>query len=90
MSQKTKIIGVKHFGASVYLGTDKFGNPMWTRDPNRIMQYLCDGYRYRFNQFRALREGKRVKTVDAETGEEKWISIPLGGEDVNVPATALS
>lgn len=85
MSQKTKIIGVKHSGASVYLGTDKFGNPMWTRDPNRIMQYLCDGYRYRFNQFRALREGKRVKTVDAETGEEKWISIPLGGEDVEQP-----
>lgn len=85
MSQKTRIIKVKHSGASIYLGNDKFGNPMWTRDPNKIMDYFCDGHRYYFNQFRALRNGRGDRVEDPETGEVTWINKPLGGHDVKPP-----
>ena len=37
MSQKAKITKVKHSGVSVYLGTDRFGNPKWTKDTDTIM-----------------------------------------------------
>lgn len=79
MSQKVKIIKVKHKGASLYLGDDKWGNPTWTRDPDRIMEYLCDGWRYRFNQFRATRT-RGVKVVDEKTQEVSYKQVPLGGE----------
>ena len=49
MSQKVRINGVKHAGASVFLGVDHCGNPCWTRNPERVMVWLCDGWRTRFN-----------------------------------------
>lgn len=33
MSQKVRIDGVKHVGASVFLGVDHCDNPCWTRNP---------------------------------------------------------
>lgn len=36
MSQKVRINGVKHTGASVFLGVDRCGNPCWTRNPERV------------------------------------------------------
>ena len=50
MSQKVRIDGVKHVGASVFLGVDHCNNPYWTRNPERIMVWLYDGWRTRFNQ----------------------------------------
>ena len=55
MSQKVRIDGVRHTGASVFLGVDHCGNPCWTRNPERIMAWLCDGWRVRFNQRREQR-----------------------------------
>ena len=49
MSQKVRIDGVKHAGASVFLGVDHCNNPCWTRNPERVMVWLCDGWRTRFN-----------------------------------------
>ncbi len=81
MSQKVRIDGVKHTGASVFLGVDHCGNPCWTRNPERIMVWLCDGWRTRFNQRREQRP-HNVPVKD-EAGEIiDWIKEPLGGPDV--------
>ena len=82
MSQKVCINGVKHVGASVFLGVDHCGNPCWTRNAERIMVWLCDGWRTRFNQ----RRGQRPHNVPIknEAGEiVDWIKEPLGGPDVS-------
>ena len=82
MSQKVRIDGVKHAGASVFLGVDHCGNPCWTRNPERIMVWLCDGWRTRFNQRREQRQ-HNVPIKD-ENGEiVDWIKEPLGGPDVS-------
>lgn len=59
MSQKVRIIKVRHAGASVYLGDDSCRNHCWTRNPERIMDWLCDGWRTRFNQHREHRTIRR-------------------------------
>ena len=82
MSQKVRIDGVKHVGASVFLGVDHCGNPCWTRNPERIMVWLCDGWRTRFNQRREQRT-HNVPIKDEATSEiVDWIEEPLGGLDV--------
>ena len=81
MSQKVRIDGVKHNGASVFLGVDHCGNPRWTRDPERIMVWLCDGWRTRFNQRREQRP-HNVPVKDEAGGIVDWIEEPLGGPDV--------
>lgn len=80
MSQKVQILGVKHSGGSVYLGEDSSANPQWTRDAHQIMDWLCDGWRYRFNQHRAHRTKLRL-VQDIQTREQLWVGIPLGGPD---------
>ena len=81
MSQKVHIDGVKHAGASVFLGVDHCGNPCWTRNPERIMVWLCDGWRTRFNQRREQRT-HNVPIKD-ESGEiVDWVEEPLGGSNV--------
>ena len=82
MSQKVRINGVRHSGASVFLGVDHCGNPCWTRNPERIMVWLCDGWRTRFNQRREQRT-HNVPIKDEATSEiVDWIEEPLGGLDV--------
>ena len=81
MSQKIRIDGVKHAGASVFLGVDHCGNPRWTRNPERVMVWLCDGWRARFNQRREQRP-HNIPVKD-EAGEiVDWVKEPLGGPDV--------
>ena len=81
MSQKVRIDGVKHAGASVFLGVNHCGNLRWTRNSERIMVWLCDGWRTRFNQRREQRP-HNVPVKD-EAGEIiDWIKEPLGGPDV--------
>ena len=81
MSQKVRIDGVKHAGASVFLGVDHCGNPCWTRNPKRIMVWLCDGWRTRFNQRREQRT--RNVPIKNEAGEiVDWVKESLGGPDV--------
>lgn len=55
MSQTFSIRRVRHFGAPVYLGHVE-ERDTWSAHSERIMQWLCDGYRFRFNQHRALRQ----------------------------------
>ena len=82
MSQKVRIDGVKHVGASVFLGVDHCGNPRWTRNPERVMVWLCDGWRTRFNQRREQRP-HNVPVKDDATGEVvDWLKEPLGGSNV--------
>ena len=81
MSQKVRIDGVKHTGASVFLGVDHCGNPCWTRNPERIMVWLCDGWRTRFNQRREQRT-HNIPVKDEAGGIVDWIKEPLGGPDV--------
>jgi putative transposase len=81
MSQKVRIDGVKHVGASVFLGVDHCDNPCWTRNPERVMAWLCDGWRSRFNQRREQRP--RNIPIKDEAGEiVDWAKEPLGGPDV--------
>ena len=81
MSQKVRIDGVKHTGASVFLGVDHCGNPRWTRNPERVMVWLCDGWRTRFNQRREQRP-RNIPIKDEAGGIIDWIEEPLGGPDV--------
>ena len=80
MSQKVKITGVKHVGASVYLGDDKYGNEKYSRNPERIVEWLCDGWRYRFNEFRAVRPTRKYVGRDSE-GNPVYKHTFLGGDD---------
>lgn len=83
MSQKVRIDGVKHVGASVFLGVDHCGNPRWTRNPERVMVWLCDGWRSRFNQRREQRP-RSTPVKDDATGEiTDWTEEPLGGPDIS-------
>ena len=82
MSQKVRIDGVKHVGASVFLGVDHCGNSRWTRNPERVMVWLCDGWRTRFNQRREQRP-RSTPVKDDVTGEiTDWTEEPLGGPDI--------
>lgn len=81
MSQKVRILKVRHAGCSVFLGLDSYGNRMWTRSPEHIMDWLCDGWRSRYNQHRAHRPQRRL-VEDVETRERIWVDVPLGGADV--------
>ena len=85
MSQKVRIVGVKHSGGSVYLGEDR-GNPMWTKNPDKIMDYLSDGWRSRFNQHRQYRTKRRL-LLDPKTEEKLWVDVPLGGTDLSEERT---
>ena len=82
MSQKVRIDGVRHAGASVFLGIDRCGNPCWTRNPERIIVWLCDGWRSRFNQRREQRPHS-IPVKDGGTGGiTDWIEEPLGGPNI--------
>ena len=75
------LTGVRHVGASVFLGVDHCNNPCWSRNPERVMVWLCDGWRTRFNQRREQRP-HNVPVKD-EAGEIiGWLREPLGGSDV--------
>ena len=84
MSQKVRIVKVGHEGAPVCLGYDSCWNLCWTRNPEHIMDWLCDGWRCRFNQHREHRTTRRLME-DVETHERMWVDVPLGGADVADP-----
>lgn len=55
MSRKYRIDRVEVTGATPFLGYDRCGAPMYSRDPERVMSWLGDAWRYRFNQLRSRR-----------------------------------
>ena len=88
VSQKVRIERVSFAGAPVFLGTNRAGTPHWSANPERVACWLCDGWRARFNQHRAIRT-RRTYPLDA--GIERWWALyeehPLGGDDVHQPGT---
>lgn len=73
MSQKAKIISVKHSGAPIYRGCIQ-GTDSYTTSPDKIMNWLCDGYRTRFNQHRSKRK-KYDKNKNL---------VPIGSDVINI------
>lgn len=55
MSQKTRITHVKIKGGKPYLGTRESGSNEYSDNPDRVMTWLCDGWRSRYNQCRSTR-----------------------------------
>lgn len=55
MSQKVRITRVSVIGAAPFLGL-RDGAPYWSRRPGEVMDWLADGWRTRFNQFRSRRQ----------------------------------
>lgn len=72
MSQKVIITKLKLEGAAPYLGDDESGYELFSHNPDVVINWLCDGYRTRFNQLRSTRQ-KHGK--DGEL-------VPLGNKDV--------
>lgn len=73
MSQKTKIVGIKHTGDPVYLGVVS-GSDSYSGNPTTIAKWLCDGYRTRFNQHRSNR-----CRYDSEGN-----LVPIGGDPIDI------
>ena len=75
MSQKVVIEHVKVQGAAPYLGTcateTNEAVPLYSSNPDIVMRWLCNGWRYRYNQLRSRRQ-KWDKT--------RQVLIPLGDE----------
>lgn len=87
MSQKTVIERVDVQGASVYVGDRADGSSEYSTNGKRIMDWLCDGWRYRFNALRSRRyiidregvhhplsEQPDMRSVKTMRGECSWIS----------------
>ena len=59
MSQQVKITRARMHGSAVYLGDvtgpDGTVAPAWSADPGEVLAWLCDGFRFRFNQRRSTR-----------------------------------
>lgn len=68
MSQKVRIVRVSIVGAAPFLGL-RDDQPCWSRNPDQVMDWLCNGWRTRFNQFRSRRQ---------KYGPGK-VLVPLGG-----------
>lgn len=86
MSQRVKITRARVHGSSVYLGevTQPDGTvaPVWSADPDEVLGWLCDGFRFRFNQRRSTR--CRYLTCEDRAGEQVVVCDPAR-EPVLVP-----
>lgn len=65
-----KILSVRVEGMP-FLGYDEWGGPIYTSDSERVMNWLCDGWRYRFNQVRS----RRMRYADPD----HMLLEPIGG-----------
>lgn len=74
MSQKVRIQRVTVRGATPFLGLSDNDRPgsrrLYSRDPLQVMQWLCDGWRTRFNQLRSRR---------CRCGADREL-LPIGGD----------
>lgn len=86
MSQQVTITHARVHGSPVYLGDvtapDGTVGPVWSADPDRVVGWLCDGFRFRFNQRRSTR--CRYLTCE-DRGGDRVLVINPAGEPVLVP-----
>lgn len=86
MSQQVKITRARVHGSPVYLGEvtgpDGTLSPAWSANPDAVLGWLCDGFRFRFNQRRSTRF--RYLTCEDRNGENVMVIDPVG-EPVLVP-----
>lgn len=80
MSQQVKITRARVHGSAVYLGDvtepDGTGVPVWSANPDEVMGWLCDGFRFRFNQRRSNR--CRYLTCQDRDGDPVMVIDPAG------------
>jgi transposase len=87
MSQTARITRISFRGVPAYLGEHR-GNPLFSGNPQRVAEWLCDGYRTRFNQYRS----HRCKSV-YENGQKvlddtgKPVLVPIGSSVVTLRHT---
>jgi putative transposase len=59
MSQQVKDHRARVYGSAVCLadvtGPDGDKVPVWSANPDEVLGWLCDGFRFRFNQRRSIR-----------------------------------
>ena len=93
MSQITQLRRVRVHG-SIYLGDETLPDetvvPIFSGDPDRVMNWLSDGFRVRFNQHRSKRS-RYLTSVDREGNMEKVadpdgapILIPIGATVIDL------
>jgi putative transposase len=86
MSQQVKITRARVHGSPVYLGAVTGGDgtvaPVWSADSEQVLSWLCDGFRFRFNQRRSTR--CRYLSCEDRNGERVMVTDPAG-EPVLVP-----
>ncbi|MGH3959665.1 RNA-guided endonuclease InsQ/TnpB family protein [Mycobacterium sp.] len=80
MSQQVNITRARLHGSAVYLGDvtgpDGAQMPVWSANPDEVLSWLCDGFRFRFNQRRSAR--CRYLTCEDRAGERVIVSDPAG------------
>jgi putative transposase len=86
MSQQVKISCARLHGSAVYLGDvtgpDGTEAPVWSANPDEVLVWLCNGFRFRFNQRRSTR--CRYLTCQDRNGDQVMVIDPAG-EPVLVP-----
>lgn len=86
MSQQVKITRARVHGSPVYIGdvtqVDGTVERAWSVDPDDVVGWLCDGFRFRFNQRRSTR--RRYLSCQDRNGDRIVVTDP-GGEPVLVP-----
>ncbi len=79
VSQQVKITRTRVHGSPVYLGevtaADGTGS-VWSADPERVLGWLCDGFRFRFNQRRSTR--CRYLACEDRNGDRVLVIDPAG------------
>lgn len=81
MSEKVSIVSVKHTGSPVYLGV-RSGHHSWTQNPYKILEWMGNSWRLRFNQHRSNR--KKWEKVIRKSGKEQKILVPIGDSVTNI------
>ena len=86
MSQQVTITRARLHGSAVYLGDitgpDGATAPVWSANPDEVVSWLCDGFRFRFNQRRSTR--CRYVTCEDRNGDRVMVIDP-SGEPVLAP-----
>jgi len=80
MSQQVKIARARLHGSAVCLGdvtgADGTAAPVWSANPDEVLGWLCDGFRFRFNQRRSTR--CRYLTCQDRDGDRVMVIDPAG------------